>query len=149
VARGPPDHVRRNKQVAGPTEATDCESVVITRIQFTPKSFRVDRGDFVVLQAMSHAWRTAQLKTTVRVHQRVRRRKADAYARGARMMKKVWCKATKSHCTQSAGTVGSVRRSGRNIPWITKRWVRAWVQDVRSRVDRGDFVPEHLNRASV
>ena len=54
-----PGDVRQNTQVAGPTEDVVCESVVITRIQPTPKSFRVDRGDFVVPQGMSNAWRTA------------------------------------------------------------------------------------------
>ena len=49
------------------------------------------------------------------------------------MMKKVFYKTSKSHCTQSAGTVGSVRRSGRYRPWVTERWVRVWVQDARSR----------------
>jgi hypothetical protein len=50
---GHPDNVRRNTptQVAGPTEAAVCGSVVITRIQPTSKSFRVDRGNVVVLQA--------------------------------------------------------------------------------------------------
>ncbi len=55
VARGTPDDVRRIKEVAGPTEVTVCKSVVITRIQPTPKSFRKYRGDFVFLQSMSNA----------------------------------------------------------------------------------------------
>ena len=70
---GPPDEGRRITQVAGPTEVAVCEGVGITRIQPTPQSFRVDRGDVVALQARSNAWRTAQLKTAVRVHQQVLR----------------------------------------------------------------------------
>jgi hypothetical protein len=78
---GPPDEDRRITQVAGPTEVAVCEGVVITRIQPTPKSFRVNTGDVGALQARSNAWRAAQLKITVRVHQHVRRR--DAYIRRA------------------------------------------------------------------
>jgi hypothetical protein len=47
---GPPDEGRRSKQVAGPTEVAVCEGVVITRIQPTPKSFRVNTGDVAALQ---------------------------------------------------------------------------------------------------
>jgi hypothetical protein len=67
---GPPDEPGGSMtQVAGPTEVTVCEGVVITRIQPTPKSFRVNTGDVVALQARSNAWRTAQFKIVVRVHQ--------------------------------------------------------------------------------
>jgi hypothetical protein len=38
-------------QVTGPTEVAVCEVVVITRIQSTPKSFRVDTVDVVALQS--------------------------------------------------------------------------------------------------
>jgi hypothetical protein len=41
----------KEDQVAGPTEAAGCESIVITRIQIIPKSFRVDRGDLVLLSS--------------------------------------------------------------------------------------------------
>jgi hypothetical protein len=61
----PPDFGRRITQVAGPTEVAVCEGVGITRIQPTPKSFRVNTGDVVALQARSNAWRTAQLKIEV------------------------------------------------------------------------------------
>jgi hypothetical protein len=59
---GPPDGDSRITQVAGPTELAVCEGVVITRIQPTPKSFRVNTGVVGALQARSNAWRTAQLK---------------------------------------------------------------------------------------
>jgi hypothetical protein len=42
-ARRPPNDL--TLKVAGSTEATVCESIGITRIQPTPKSFRVDAGD--------------------------------------------------------------------------------------------------------
>jgi hypothetical protein len=58
-SNGPPDEPGGSvTQVAGPTEVTVCESVVITRIQPTPKSFRVKTGDVVALQVRSKAWRT-------------------------------------------------------------------------------------------
>ena len=70
---------RRSTQVAGPTELAVGEGVVITRIQPTPKSFRVDTGDVVSLQGRSNAWRTAELKITVIVQQQhVRRRDVHA-----------------------------------------------------------------------
>ena len=78
---GPPDEGRRITQVAGPTEVAVCEGVVITRIQPTPKSFRVNTGDVGALQARSNAWRTAYLRIKGRVHQHVRR--LDAYIRRA------------------------------------------------------------------
>jgi hypothetical protein len=46
---GPPDEGRRITQVAGPTEVSVCEGVGITRIQPTPKSFRVNTGDVVAM----------------------------------------------------------------------------------------------------
>jgi hypothetical protein len=73
---GPPDEGRRITQVAGPTKVTVCKGVGITRIQPTPKSFRVDTGDVSALQARPNAWRIAQLKIAVRVYQHVRRRVA-------------------------------------------------------------------------
>jgi hypothetical protein len=80
------------------------------RIQSTPKSFRVNTGDVVDLQARSNTWRVAQIKITVRVHQHVRRR--DAHIRRACVRGKMCCKATKSRCAQytelTAGTVNSV-----------------------------------------
>jgi hypothetical protein len=69
---------RRSTQVAGPTELAVGKGVVITRIQPTPKSFRVDTGDVVSLQGRSNAWRTAELKITVIVQQHVRRRDVHA-----------------------------------------------------------------------
>jgi hypothetical protein len=59
---GPPDEPGGSvTQVAGPTEMTVCEGLVITRIQPTPKSFRVNTVDVVAFQARSNHWRTAQL----------------------------------------------------------------------------------------
>jgi len=75
-----PDEDRQITLVTGPTEVVVCEGVVITRIQPTPKSFRVNTGYVGALQARSDAWRTSQLKITVRVrHQHVRR--LDTYIR--------------------------------------------------------------------
>ncbi len=42
---------RGQAEVAGPTEVAVCKDVVITRIQPTPKSFRVNAGDVAALQA--------------------------------------------------------------------------------------------------
>ena len=75
----PPDEGRRSTQVAGSTKVVVCEGVVITSIQPTPKSFRVNTDDDAALQARSNTWRTAQLKIAVRLHQQVRRR--DAHIR--------------------------------------------------------------------
>jgi hypothetical protein len=90
-ASSPPDKGRRITQVAGPTQVAVCEGVVISRIQPTPKSFRVNTGDGGALRAGSNPWRTAQLKITVRVHQHVRRR--DAYIRRACVREKMECEA--------------------------------------------------------
>ena len=97
-------------QVAGPTEVAVCEVVVIPRIQPTPKSFRVNTGDVAALQARSNAWRTAQLKIAVRVHQHVRRR--DVHIRRACEREIVECETDRSHCAQTTGTVSRVRSAG-------------------------------------
>ena len=78
---GPPDEGRRITHVAGPTEVAVCEGIGITLIQSTPKSFRMNTGDVVALQARSNTWRPARLKITVRVYQHVRR--LDGYIRRA------------------------------------------------------------------
>jgi hypothetical protein len=49
---GPPDEPSGSvTQVVGPTEVAVCEGAGITRIQPTPKSFRVNTGDVGALQA--------------------------------------------------------------------------------------------------
>jgi hypothetical protein len=138
---GPPDEGRRITQVAGPTEVAICEGVGITRIQPTPKSFRVNTGDVVALQARSNTWRTAQIKIKVRVHQHVRRR--DAYIRRACVRKKMECESAQSHYTQSAGAVCRVRSAGGEIHTVgcaaryaRERPERAHQRSVRVRNDR-------------
>jgi hypothetical protein len=137
----PPDEDRRITQVAGPTEVVICEGVVITRIQPTPKYFRVNTGDVGALQTRSNARRTAQLKITVRVHQHVRRR--DAYIRRAGVKEKMECEAAHSHCTQPAGPVSRVRSAGGEIQTVgcearyaRGRPERAQQSSVRVRNDR-------------
>jgi hypothetical protein len=59
---GPPDEDSRITQVAGPTELTVCEGVVITRIHPTPKSFRVNTGDVGALQTRSQGQTLGELR---------------------------------------------------------------------------------------
>jgi hypothetical protein len=138
---GPPDEDRRITQVAGPTELTVCEGVVITRIHPIPKSFRVNTGDVGALQARSNAWRTAHLKITVRVHQDVRSR--DAYIRRSGVREKMECETAQSHCTQSAGPVkrvgsagGEIQTVGCEARYARRRRERAQQSSVRVRNDR-------------
>jgi RNA binding exosome subunit len=42
--------LQKQNRVSGPTEVEVGEGVVITRIQPTPKSFRVNTGDVAALQ---------------------------------------------------------------------------------------------------
>jgi len=50
----PPDEGRRSTQVAGSTKVVVCEGVVITSIQPTPKSFRVNTDDDAATSKVKH-----------------------------------------------------------------------------------------------
>jgi hypothetical protein len=138
---GPQDEGRRITQVAGPNEVAVCEGVGITRVHPTPKSFRVNTGDVVALQVRSNAWRTTQLKITVRVHQHVWRR--DTYIRRACVREKMECEAAQSHYRQPARAVCRVCSAGGEIQTVgcvaryaRERPERAHQSSVRVRNDR-------------
>jgi hypothetical protein len=82
-------------------------------IQPTPKYFRVNTVDVATLKSRPNAWRTAQLKIKVRVHQHVQRR--DAHIRRACVRELEEWEATRSHCEQSTGAVRRVRSAGGDI----------------------------------
>jgi hypothetical protein len=83
-ARSPPNEWAL--EVAGATEETVCESVWITRIQTTPKSFRVDTNEVVTVQAVDR-WKNCAAQDSSESSpfdsSEFRMREADARPEGA------------------------------------------------------------------
>jgi hypothetical protein len=70
-------------EVAGATEETVCERVGITRIQPTPKSFRVDTSEVVTVQAVDRWKNCAAQDSSESSPSELRMREADARPEGA------------------------------------------------------------------
>jgi hypothetical protein len=90
-----------------------CESVVITRIQLLRNLFeRIRAMLWSSKQCNVKRLKNCAAQYIIESLPAGPDTRVGAHVLGACMMEKVCCKATKSRCTLSAGTVGTVRGSG-------------------------------------